>query len=162
MSRKQRVLTGLRAIESGLQQVEKTGSKEELAAVAKKLTVTRDLCRQGLLESGYAKYGEIYDGLILATQQMTGSKDPEFEKDAIALCEELLRHLAAETEKEKKFKKDIVFLPYKASMWDSLESVWKAAEEDKEHCNAYVVPIPYADLTPDRGVAEWHCERADF
>ena len=36
-------------------------------------------------------------------------------------------------------KKEIVFLPYKASMWDSMESVWKAAAEDDE-CEVYVVP----------------------
>ena len=32
-------------------------------------------------------------------------------------------------------KKEVVFLPYKASMWDSLESVWKAADEDP-NCDA--------------------------
>ncbi len=58
----------------------------------------------------------------------------------------------------KDAKKNIVFLPYKASMWDSLESIWQAAFEDKEYCNTYVIPIPYADLTPDRKVAKWHCE----
>lgn len=42
-------------------------------------------------------------------------------------------------------KKEIVFLPYKASMWDSLESVWKAADVNPE-CEAYVVPIPYYTL----------------
>ena len=36
----------------------------------------------------------------------------------------------------------IVFLPYKASMWDCLESVWEAAEGDPG-CEAFVVPIPY-------------------
>ncbi len=39
-------------------------------------------------------------------------------------------------------KWEIVFLPYKASMWDSLESVWRAASRD-EQCDVYVVPIPY-------------------
>ena len=28
-------------------------------------------------------------------------------------------------------RKEIVFLPYKASMWDSLESIWKAADADE-------------------------------
>ena len=46
----------------------------------------------------------------------------------------------------KHSKKNIVFLPYKASMWDSLESIWKTAYEDKSYCNTYVVPIPYADI----------------
>ena len=62
----------------------------------------------------------------------------------------------------KSAKKNIVFLPYKASMWDSLESIWQAAFEDKEYCNTYVVPIPYADLTPDRKVSKWHCEIDSF
>ena len=43
-------------------------------------------------------------------------------------------------------------------MWDSLETVWAAANEDKEYCNTYVVPIPYADLNPDHTAAKWHCE----
>lgn len=43
---------------------------------------------------------------------------------------------------------EIVFLPYKASMWDSLESVWMAADAD-ENCDAYVIPIPYYDRNPD-------------
>lgn len=41
-------------------------------------------------------------------------------------------------------KKIAVFLPYKASMWDSLESVWKAADADPD-CEAFVIPIPYFD-----------------
>lgn len=38
-------------------------------------------------------------------------------------------------------REEVVFLPYKASMWDSLESVWRDADADK-NCDAYVVPIP--------------------
>lgn len=45
-------------------------------------------------------------------------------------------------------RREVVFLPYKASMWDSLESVWKAADEDP-NCDAYVVPIPYYDRNSD-------------
>ena len=66
--------------------------------------------------------------------------------------------LKSSFKKLKSSKKNIVFLPYKASMWDSLESIWKIAFEDKAYCNTYVIPIPYADLTPDGKVAKWHCE----
>lgn len=52
---------------------------------------------------------------------------------------------------------DVVFLPYKASMWDCMETVWKAADEDPD-CNAYVIPIPYFDLNPDRTAGEMHYE----
>ena len=57
----------------------------------------------------------------------------------------------------KDSKKEVVFLPYKASMWDSLESVWKAADEDPE-CDAYVIPIPYYDKNPDGSFREMHYE----
>lgn len=54
-------------------------------------------------------------------------------------------------------KREIVFLPYKASMWDSLESVWKAADKDPD-CDAYVIPIPYFDKNPDGSFREEHYE----
>jgi hypothetical protein len=54
-------------------------------------------------------------------------------------------------------KKEVVFFPYKASMWDSLESVYLAARKDP-NCDAYCVPIPYYDLKPDRSFGEMHYE----
>ncbi|MBN1073459.1 hypothetical protein DVV91_03755 [Clostridium botulinum] len=39
-------------------------------------------------------------------------------------------------------KLEIVFMPYKSSMWDSMESIWIEAKQDKT-CNCHVVPIPY-------------------
>lgn len=47
--------------------------------------------------------------------------------------------------KNLKVKKEIVFLPYKADMWDSLHSVWAAASQDTE-VNVSVVPIPYYNM----------------
>ena len=57
-----------------------------------------------------------------------------------------------------KDRKEVVFLPYKACMWDSLESVWKAADKD-ENTDAYVIPIPYYDKNPDGSFGEAHYER---
>ncbi len=54
-------------------------------------------------------------------------------------------------------RKEVVFLPYKASMWDSLESVWEAASAD-ENTDAYVIPIPYFDKNPDGSFREEHYE----
>lgn len=81
---------------------------------------------------------------------------------------EVIRDLATQMEQvrgafEDDFpdKKEIVFLPYKASMWDSLESVWKAADADPE-CEAYVVPIPYYDRQPDFSFGDIHYEGESF
>lgn len=56
---------------------------------------------------------------------------------------------------------EVVFLPYKASMWDSMESIWLAAKEDKL-CETYVIPIPYVDKNPDRTVKALHLEKEEF
>lgn len=58
-------------------------------------------------------------------------------------------------------KKEVVFLPYKAAMWDSLESVWRAAHED-EDCDAYVIPIPYFDKNPDGSFRQMHYEADQY
>lgn len=58
-------------------------------------------------------------------------------------------------------KKTIVFLPYKASMWDSLESIWLAAKEDPR-CECYVVPIPYYDKDSHGRLTTYHYEGAQF
>ncbi len=52
---------------------------------------------------------------------------------------------------------EVVFLPYKAAMWDSLESIWLAARDDP-NCDAYVVPIPYYDRMPDGTMGQMHYE----
>lgn len=58
-------------------------------------------------------------------------------------------------------KKEVVFFPYKASMWDSLESVYLAAKEDP-NCDAYCVPIPYYDLKPDQSFGQMHYEGSEY
>lgn len=50
-------------------------------------------------------------------------------------------------------RSEVIFLPYNASMWDSLESVWKAADAD-ENTDAYVVPIPYYKLGENQKIEE--------
>lgn len=56
-----------------------------------------------------------------------------------------------------KVRLEVVFFPYKASMWDSLESVWMAANGDPD-CDAYVVPIPYYDRNRDGSLGVYHYE----
>lgn len=53
-------------------------------------------------------------------------------------------------------KIEVALFPYKASMWDALESIWLAAKEDPQ-CDAYVVPIPYYDRLPS-GELQMHYE----
>lgn len=58
-------------------------------------------------------------------------------------------------------RQEVVFFPYKASMWDSLESIYLAAKADSG-CDAYCVPIPYYTLMPDRSFGEMHYEGGEY
>lgn len=77
---------------------------------------------------------------------------------------ELLKKLAGQTKQARKLldsqipdRLEVVFLPYKASMWDSMEHFWKTSEND-ENCDTYVVPIPYYDRGPDGTFTSFHYE----
>ena len=50
---------------------------------------------------------------------------------------------------------EVAFLSYKASMSDSLETIYLAAKEDPD-CDAYWIPIPYYDRRPDGSVGAMH------
>ena len=77
------------------------------------------------------------------------------------ILEEQLSRIEKSVQNDIKVKKEIAFFPYKASMWDSLESVYLAAREDPE-CDAFVVPIPYYDLNPDRSFGQMHYEGREY
>lgn len=60
--------------------------------------------------------------------------------------------------KEIKPKLNIAFLPYKASMWDSMETVYEAAVKD-EDCVAHVIPIPYYRLAHEQAIETYEGDR---
>lgn len=74
-------------------------------------------------------------------------------EEALIKAENAINHM--------KIQKTAVFLPYKAAMWDSLESVWKASDEDKEWISL-VIPIPYFNKNKDGTLGEMQYEGADF
>lgn len=64
-------------------------------------------------------------------------------------------------DQEVENKLELVFFPYKASEWDSLESIYWAAKEDCQ-CDVYCVPIPYYDLNQDRTFGKLHDESGEY
>lgn len=56
---------------------------------------------------------------------------------------------------------EAVFLPYQVSMWDSLESVWEAADEDPK-CDAFIVPIPFFKKNADGSFGDMQCEKKGY
>lgn len=75
--------------------------------------------------------------------------------EALTQQTEMLKALSQE---EIGVKLNVVFLPYKASMWDSLATVYEAAVKD-ENCVARVVPIPYYQLSQNEAIPTYEGER---
>lgn len=105
-------------------------------------------------------YHELLDKLTALMERM--ARKHVAGRKARASCEMLVEELYEEFREEKELKREIVFLPYQAAMWDSMESVWQAAVADKEHCTVYVIPIPYCSKNSDGSPKEWHCDTAKF
>ena len=161
LSRKtrQQVVELLETVDAGLVRfssaTEKAAMLEDCIAA---FSAAQDICHEALSTARLAFYRETLDTLSAALEQLPVAGDSA---DIASLCHSLLGWLL-DALREEPVKKEIVFLPYKASMWDSLESIWQAAVNDAEHCNAYVIPIPYADLTPEHTAKEWHVEKELF
>ncbi len=100
-------------------------------------------------------YCESLYQMALALQQ------PKKRKELAQTLTKQLLQVRRLIEKEVSNRMEVVFLPYKASMWDSLESIWMAADKD-EDCDAYVIPIPYYDLNADGSFREEHYEGEKF
>lgn len=115
----------------------------------------------GLL--GQASFGAYSPGLARAKEALEALNEAIAQgapADAAAL-DECLSQLAQTLREEREVRLEVVFLPYKAAMWDSLESVWRAACDDPA-CDVYVVPIPYRELLPDGSLAAERCEDGLF
>ena len=73
----------------------------------------------------------------------------------------VVHKIKAEADSMKADTIEVVFLCYKASMSDSLESVYFAAKEDP-FCDAYFIPIPFYDRNPDGSFGSMHLEGAGY
>lgn len=93
-------------------------------------------------------------------ESLDGEESPDAGKSYKILHQQLIK-IENCIKNDVKIRKEVVFLPYKASMWDSLESVWRAADADPD-CDAYVIPIPYYDKNPDGSFREMHYEGAQY
>lgn len=79
------------------------------------------------------------------------------EKSVEVLIDQVLL-LKAVFEEEIETKLNVVFFPYKASMWDSLETVYEAVARDKD-CITQVVPIPYYQLSQNEAIPTYEGDR---
>lgn len=103
-------------------------------------SVAQSLRDSGVDESVYGATMEDYFRVTFQASQNIGDVGafvPELNAQVYALKEVV---------KNTEITYHILFLPYKASMWDSLESIWKACVKD-ERCHCQVVSLPYYQMS---------------
>lgn len=105
-----------------------------------------------------ALLGEYYELLYRASLAAEQKKSRSFLKH---LKEQLSKIINSVKIELKPNKLEVAFFPYNASMWDSLESVWLAANADP-CCEAYVVPVPYYELLPNGTFGKMHYEGSEY
>ena len=89
-------------------------------------------------------YLEEYCEILYELNETLIGNSEDSPKDIETKLVEKLNTITESVKQDIPIKKEAVFLPYKASMWDSLESVWKKYAADEEY-ETYVIPIPYYD-----------------
>lgn len=153
----------LSTVEEGIGYIKVSGQTEMFEECATGVTTIAQACQNGLSAERYSSgYAQLFETLAVAMRQSSGVLlSSEVLDETCELCCKLLQMVVKELQYEKEVKKEILFLPYKASMWDSLESIWLAARED-ESCDVYVMPIPYCDRNPNGAAANWYCESGLF
>ena len=105
-------------------------------------------------------YVESYCDVLFSIYEELNGSDVNANKAYKNLKKQLLR-IENSVKNDVPVRKEIAFFPYKASMWDSLESVYLAAKEDPD-CDVYCVPIPYYDRNPDRSLGQMHYEGREY
>lgn len=106
-----------------------------------------------LLEDYCEKTYEIHEGMLGNTGLSQSAACQELETLSAQIMQELDEEIPTQIV--------AVFLPYKASMWDALESVYEAAAADPL-CEAYVIPIPYYDKKADGTLGQMHYEGKEY
>lgn len=101
------------------------------------------------------KYTENYDKAIVLLTDLAEliyqlSLDNNYanaqrQEEVAQLCDEARR----EVETIFPTAYEVLFVPYKASMWDALESVYAEAKK-AQNCSVRVMPVPYYHVTEDR------------
>lgn len=100
---------------------------------------------------------EDYCELVFQVYTLVNQKQPLNPSKVYKQLKRQLISIENSIRQDIKERLEMVFLPYKVSMWDSLESVWRAARED-DSCDPYVIPIPYFDRNADGTMGAMHYE----
>ncbi len=172
-ARKQEILSFIDSLQQAHGEIKEAMEKQDKASAQAMLAE----CQEFAVELGSAiektegedcisvSYIEAYcETLFRVFEELDSQKKENISCDANKVYKTLKKYLLRVENSVKNdipLCKEVVFFPYKASMWDSLESVYFAAKEEAD-CEVYCVPIPYYDLNADHSFGTIHYEGHEF
>ena len=149
------VLRGIEKINTASSEAAAVMLSECLRAFA---AVEEAVCRS-VSDSRRQAYHEITNSIKKAIEALAAGMDAG--GNSVGFCiqdvRDSIEKLKQEILDEAEIQYVVLFLPYKASMWNSMESVWLCAQDDP-CCITYVAPIPYFDKNSDGSFGEMHYE----
>lgn len=115
-------------------------------------------CQQAAIAVGEAIEKDMPDDKNIVPQLETYCEEvfllsqKEWVEDAdISVLNEIIDYVKASL-REISATYHVLFMPYKAAMWDSLESIWRVCKDD-ERCECVVMPLPYFEFNANK--QEW-------
>lgn len=99
-----------------------------------------------------------FDRQINVLKRNAGAKFIEFHMTYDEIKQEEERK--KEIRQSRKPNREVVFLPYKAETWNAMDSLWRAAVDDKQ-TDVYVIPTPYYYKNGD-GTTDGHFDIDKF
>lgn len=156
---KKKLLGLLETFGRKVQRAQETGTPSAFERLVPQTAMLRHVAEAELA----ADERQPYEAALTKIEQALGSLPM-----GTSACQELGMRLSQSVEELRQrtegieAKRLIVFLPYKSSMWDSLESIWEAASRDRAYCRTMVICLPYADRNPDGTPSCWHYEIDKF
>ncbi|QGG58083.1 CDP-glycerol glycerophosphotransferase family protein [Paenibacillus sp. B01] len=79
----------------------------------------------------------------------------------ITETEQIMRLVRDHVVHDLKTEIEIAFFPYKSSMWDCMDSIYRTAAQDPD-CVCYVVPIPYFEKNSEGQIVRYFYEGNQF
>lgn len=137
-------------------------AKQVLGDCSYAIEMIDQILKENLSDARYVHYFALINLLKSALVILAANK--ENSKSTTKFGDEIRQHLHEiknSLKQEEEVKIEVLFLPYKSSMWDSLESIWRAAEEDPL-CDCYVMPIPYYERDADGNLSRFCYEGEQF
>lgn len=146
----------LSTIYEGLSYVE-SASRDAAAAMIQNCVTCLDSIKRAMRPDEYAVHAmELTQDLLRTIQQIQAFLLDEGRAGTLtqsaALAKRQLLMLKSAVTEEIPAKLEIAFLPFRAALWDGLQSIYQAAAADAE-CECFVVPLPYYERSTLGGLA---------